>query len=74
MKKKNCVNNYILFLFRERLNVGTVPTYKMHLIGTVPTYKMHLIGTVPMFKMHLVGTVPMFKKHLIGTMEEKNHL
>ena len=57
--------------FRERLNVGTVPTYKMHLIGTVPTYKMHLIGTVPMFKMHLVGTVPLFKKHIIGTMEEK---
>ena len=41
---------------RECLNVGTVPTYKMHNIGTVPTFKMHNIGTVPMFKMHNVGT------------------
>ena len=41
---------------RECLNVGTVPTYKMHNIGTVPTFKMHNIGIVPMFKMHSVGT------------------
>ena len=29
------------FYFRECLNVGTVPTYKMHNIGTVPMFKMH---------------------------------
>ena len=42
--------------FWECLNVGTVPTYKMHNIGTVPKFKMHNVGTVPMFKMHNVGT------------------
>ena len=26
-------------------NVGTVPTYKTHIVGTIPTYKMHNIGT-----------------------------
>jgi hypothetical protein len=30
----------------ERLNVGTVPTYKMHHEGTVPTFKMHHVGTI----------------------------
>ena len=42
--------------FREELNVGTVPTFKMHNVGTVPTFKMHNVGTVPTFKMHNVGT------------------
>ena len=41
---------------REELNVGTVPTFKMHNIGTVPTFKMHNVGTVPTYKMHNVGT------------------
>ena len=27
------------------LNVGTVPTHKMHNIGAVPMFKMHNIGT-----------------------------
>ena len=40
----------------ECLNVGTVPTYKMHNIGKVPTFLMHIVGTVPMFKMRNVGT------------------
>ena len=31
---------------RERLNVGTVPTFKMHHVGTVPTFKMHHVGTL----------------------------
>ena len=44
------------FYFLECLNVGTVPTYKMHNIGTVPTFKMYNVGTVPMFEMHNVGT------------------
>ena len=44
------------FLNWKCLNVGTVPTYKMHNIGTVPTFNMHNVGTVPMFKMHNVGT------------------
>ena len=44
------------FLKRECLNVGTVPTCKMHNVGTVPMFKMHNIGTVPTFKMHKVGT------------------
>ena len=39
---------------REELNVGTVPTYKMHNVGTVPTLKMYILGTVPTFKMHKV--------------------
>jgi hypothetical protein len=42
---------------RERLNVGTVPTFKMHHVGTVPTFKMHHVGSVPTFKMHHVGTL-----------------
>ena len=41
--------------FMECLNVGTVPTYKMHNIGTVSMFKMHNVGTIPMFKMHNVG-------------------
>ena len=32
-------------LLREELNVGTVPTFKIHNIGKVPTFKMHNIGT-----------------------------
>ena len=31
---------------RESLNVGTVPTFKMHHVGTVPTFKMHHVGTI----------------------------
>ena len=52
------ISLYFYFLW-EKLNIGTVPTFKMH---TVPTFKMHHVGTVPTFKMHHVGTVPMFKK------------
>ena len=33
-----------------QLNVGTVPTFKMHHEGTVPTYKMHHVGTLKKFK------------------------
>ena len=44
-------------MFRKWLNIGTVPTFKMHLIGTVPTYKMHHVGTVPTFKKLNVGTL-----------------
>ena len=49
-----------MFNFWKWLNIGTVPTFKMHLIGTVPTYKMHHVGTVPTFKKLNVGTL---KKH-----------
>ena len=35
----------------ERLNVGTVPTFKIHNVGTIPTFKMHNVGIVPAFKM-----------------------
>ena len=65
MKKTNCsffpffdfvveVLHFLRFLrfFRECLNAGAVPSYKMNNIGTVPTFKMHNVGTVPMFKMH----------------------
>ena len=45
----------------EGLNVGTVPSFKMHNLGTVPTFKMCNIGTVPALKMQNVGT------HNIGT-------
>ena len=41
----------------ERLNVGTVPMFKMQHVGTVPMFKMHEVGTVPTFKMHHVGTI-----------------
>ena len=51
----------------EGLNVGTVPTFKLHNVGTVPTFKMHNVGTVPTYKMHNVGTVSTFKMHNIGT-------
>ena len=27
----------------EKLNIGTVPTFKKHHVGTVPTFKMHHI-------------------------------
>ena len=40
----------------EELNVGTVPTSKVHNVGTVPKFKMYNIGNVPMFKMQNVGT------------------
>ena len=47
----------VIWLYvREKLNVWTVPTFKMHNVGTVPTYKMYNIGTVPTFKMNNVGT------------------
>ena len=29
----------------EGLNVGTVPTLKMHNVGTIPTFKMNKVGT-----------------------------
>ena len=51
------------FNFWECLNVGTVPTYKMHNIGTVLMFKMHNVGTVPMFKMHNVGTPKIYDLH-----------
>ena len=53
-----CIYKHIIACLskRECLNVGTVPTYKMHNIGTVPTFKMHNVGTVPMFKMYNIGT------------------
>ena len=57
------------FKRRERLNVGTVPMFKMHHVVTVPTFKMHHVGTVPMFKMHHVGTVPTYKMHHVGTIK-----
>ena len=61
----------LAFFLRERLNVGTVPTDKMHPVGTVPTDKMHHVGTVPTNKMHPVGTVPTDKMHPIGTLKLK---
>ena len=50
---------------RECLNVGKVPTFRIHNVGTVPTFEMHNIGTVPTFKMHNVGT-PIFLKIIFG--------
>ena len=38
----------------ECLNVGTVPTYKIHNIGTVPMFKMHKIGTPKIYELCLV--------------------
>ena len=39
-------------------------------VGTVPTFKMHNVGTVPMFKMYHVGTVHALKKLNIGTLKQ----
>ena len=33
---------------RECLNVGKVPTFRIHNVGTVPTFEMHNLGT-PLF-------------------------
>ena len=55
------------FLLREELNVGSVPTFKMHNIGTVPTFEMENVGTVPTFEMYNIGSVPTFKMHNVGT-------
>ena len=48
------------FKLREGLNVGTVPTFKMHNLETVPTFKMHNVRTVPTFKMHNIGTLKFY--------------
>ena len=40
----------------EGLNLGTVPTFKMHNVGTVPAFKMRNGGTVPTYKTHDIGT------------------
>ena len=61
------LTGFILYIKWEELNVGTVPTFKMHNIGTVPTFKMHNVGTVPTYKMYNIGTVPTFKMHNVGT-------
>ena len=53
---KGNVRKKSLFPFWGCLNVGTVPTYKMHNIETVPMFQMHNVGTVPMFKTHNIGT------------------
>ena len=53
-------------IFREELNVGTVPMFKMHNVGTLPTFKMHNIGTVPTFTMHNIVTAPLFKMYNVG--------
>ena len=42
----------------ERLNVGSLPTVKMHPVGSLPTVKMHPVGTLPTVKMHPVGSLP----------------
>ena len=34
-----------IWTYWECLNVGTVPTYKMHNVGTVPMFKTHNVGT-----------------------------
>ena len=41
----------------EKLNILTVPMFKMHHKGTVPTFKMHHVGTVPTLKKLNVGTL-----------------
>ena len=47
LKKENICLPLILWVFKwERLNVGTVPTFKMHNVGTVPTFKTHHVGTI----------------------------
>jgi hypothetical protein len=40
----------------EGLNVGAVPTFKMHNIGTVSLFKMHNVGTVHTYKTHNIRT------------------
>ena len=45
----------------ERLNVGSLPTVKMHPVGSLPTVKMHPVGSLPTVKMHPVGSVLLLK-------------
>ena len=35
-------------VFRQELDVGTVPTFNLHHIGTVPMFNLHNVGTLPM--------------------------
>ena len=56
-KSRHLLISYFCDNKRERLNVGTVPTFKIHHVGTVPTFKIHDVGTVPTFKTHHVGTI-----------------
>ena len=51
----------ILFYFWERLNVGSLPTVKMHPVGSLPTVKMHPVGSLPTVKMQPVGSVLLLK-------------
>ena len=50
----------MLVSFRKRLNVGTVPPFKIHPGGTVPLFEMHPGGTVPPFKIHPGGTLSFY--------------
>ena len=45
---------------RKCLNIGTVPTFKMHNVGAVPVFKMHSIGTSPSFRMHNKETLILY--------------
>ena len=45
------INNGILR--REELNIGTVPTFKMHNVGTVPMFKMHNVETLKIYNLCL---------------------
>ena len=45
----------------EGLNLGTVPTFKMHNVGTLFTFKMHNVVTVSTFKMHNIGAPILYK-------------
>ena len=47
-------------IFREELNVGTVPMFKMLNVGTVSSFKLYNLGTVPTFKIHNGGTKVFF--------------
>ena len=52
------LKDILCIFFWDRLNVGSLPTVKMHPVGSLPTVKMHPVGTVPTVKMHPVGSIP----------------
>ena len=68
IKKEDCIHELQAIIFRERLNVGSLPTVKMHPVGSLPTVKMHPVGSLPTVKMHPLGSLPTVKMHPIGSL------
>ena len=52
---------YIVFkVIREELNIGKLPTFKLHIIGTFSMFNLHSVGTLPYFLILLSPMWPTF--------------